>query len=155
MNRLLISHRGNLRGSIPELENTPSYILKAISRGYVCEIDIWYVDGGFYLGHDEPTTSIGVEWLLALKSSIIIHAKNIDAIIELSKTLLHYFWHENDKCTITSKGWIWCYPGIRIDTGSKAPMTVCVLPEAHDQDITNFSAICSDKVEKYDKASSL
>ena len=50
----LISHRGNLEGPNPERENHPDYIYEAIQAGYDVEIDIWFVDGKFKLGHDEP-----------------------------------------------------------------------------------------------------
>ena len=52
---ILISHRGNLNGKIPLRENEPDYIWLAIQAGYNVEIDIWFVDGKFKLGHDEPT----------------------------------------------------------------------------------------------------
>ena len=157
MNRLLISHRGNLRGAIPHLENTPAYIQAAIDLGYMCEVDMWHENGNFYLGHDEATTRFDMQWLESQRQSIIIHCKNMAALMELSKTQLHYFWHGDDDCTITSKCWTWCYPGTTIDKAVdvRSPTTVCVLPERHDQDTTNFSGICSDLIEKYDKASSL
>jgi len=49
-----ISHRGNIDGRIPNSENSPEYISLALSKGYEVEIDVWFVDGSFYLGHDEP-----------------------------------------------------------------------------------------------------
>ena len=50
-----------------ELENTPDYIDEAISLGYDVEIDIWKDEDGFYLGHDEPTYPINLEWLVERK----------------------------------------------------------------------------------------
>jgi hypothetical protein len=38
-------------------ENKP-IILKAIKLGYDVEIDIWVIDGAFYLGHDEPQYNV-------------------------------------------------------------------------------------------------
>ena len=63
----LISHRGNINGENIELENTPDYIDEAISLGYDVEIDIWKDEDGFYLGHDEPTYPINLEWLVERK----------------------------------------------------------------------------------------
>ena len=51
----LISHRGNLTGKYPLLENTPVYIREAVDAGYEVEIDVWGdTKGGLYLGHDGP-----------------------------------------------------------------------------------------------------
>ena len=50
----LISHRGNLNGPNKERENHPDYIWEALQAGYEVEIDVWWVDGKFKLGHDEP-----------------------------------------------------------------------------------------------------
>ena len=52
----IISHRGNIRGSIPEKENRPSYIDCALGNGYDVEIDINTVDGELWLGHDDHNT---------------------------------------------------------------------------------------------------
>jgi hypothetical protein len=51
---ILISHRGNLNGPNPERENHPDYIWEALRAGYEVEIDVWWVEGKFKLGHDEP-----------------------------------------------------------------------------------------------------
>ena len=50
---ILISHRGNVNGSILEKENSLEYIDNAICLGYDVEIDIWYKDNTIWLGHDE------------------------------------------------------------------------------------------------------
>ena len=38
---ILISHRGNINGRQPNLENLPEYIDSALELGYDVEIDIW------------------------------------------------------------------------------------------------------------------
>ena len=40
----IISHRGNIRGAIPDKENRPSYIDCAIGSGYDVEIDLRMID---------------------------------------------------------------------------------------------------------------
>jgi len=52
---ILISHRGNINGKKPNYENKPEYIWEALRKGYHCEIDVWFIDGKFKLGHDDPT----------------------------------------------------------------------------------------------------
>ena len=44
MRKILISHRGNLTGKQPELENTPSYIDAALAAGFKCEVDVYSYD---------------------------------------------------------------------------------------------------------------
>ena len=56
------------------------------------------------------------------------------------------FWHETDKYTITSKKYIWAYPGSIVTGNYKS---ICVLPELNDQCIKNFSGLCSDFIESY------
>ena len=51
---IYIAHRGNINGKFESYENEPNYIDRAIELGYDVEIDLWWVDGRTYLGHDEP-----------------------------------------------------------------------------------------------------
>jgi hypothetical protein len=110
----LIAHRGNWTGKQLEFENRPDYILSAIEYGYDAEVDLWLQKDMLYLGHDAPEYTINETYLENLSVNLWIHAKNIAAIEWLSKTNLHWFWHENDKITMTSKGCIWTYPEVFI-----------------------------------------
>ena len=47
---ILISHRGNINGRIPEKENRPQYIETTLVSGYDVEVDVWYVNGKLMLG---------------------------------------------------------------------------------------------------------
>ena len=106
---IIVSHRGNLSGRIPERENSPSYIEEAISAGYDVEIDVWFVDGQFYLGHDLPQYPVSSEWLCS--NPLWCHAKNKDALDKMMGLEVNCFWHETDKFTVTSDGFLWCFPG--------------------------------------------
>ena len=106
---ILISHRGNLRGKKTELENNPSYIQSTVDLGYDVEIDVWFVDGEWWLGHDNPEYKISFDYFS--NKPFWIHAKNMEALCSLqSYSSLNYFWHQEDDYTITSKGYIWTYP---------------------------------------------
>ena len=111
---VIISHRGNISGPDPKNENKPSNILKTL-EDFDCEIDLWYVKGHLMLGHDEPQYAIGEDFLK--NEGLWIHAKNMEALNFLNDTNLNYFWHQEDKATITSLGFIWCYPGIYCSNG--------------------------------------
>lgn len=137
----IISHRGNLEGSCED-ENSPLQICKALDCGFECEIDLWFVKNKLMLGHDEPQYRIDKAFLQ--KPGLWIHAKNIDALNWLHRTTLNYFWHEQDKATITSKGYIWCCPDIYCVSGITVTLNYIKLPE-------KICGICTDFPNKYKK----
>jgi len=143
---IFISHRGNLNGPNPKNENSPSYIEEALSL-FDVEIDVWYINNSFYLGHDNPLYQISSDFLL--NRNLWCHAKNIEALymmIELKVS--NCFWHQNDECTLTSNGYIWTYPGFKLTDKS-----IAVMPEvAHDKvGIRICAGICSDFIQSIAK----
>lgn len=104
----IISHRGNITGPNTNLENSPAYVIEAANNNYDVEIDVWLVGEEFYLGHDTPLYQIDKNFLL--NKNFWCHAKNLKALHRLMDIGAHCFWHQNDQVTITSKGYIWCYP---------------------------------------------
>ena len=62
----------------------------------------------------------------------------------MSKIDCHYFWHEEDDYTITSKGIFWVYPGKTLIKNS-----ICVLPELSSYNDFNCLGICSDFIMNY------
>lgn len=139
----LISHRGNLNGPNPYLENSPAQINKVIDLGYDVEIDLWFKDSNFYLGHDEPYYKIDKYWLSNKKENLWVHLKNLEAAETEVVKSLNYFWHESDKITLTSKGIPWCFPGIYIQNGITVCLDKNVIPES------KVMGICTDFVENY------
>jgi hypothetical protein len=112
----IIAHRANIDG-ISEFENHPSQIKKAIKNGFDVEIDIWNIDEKLFLGHDKPQYQIGLSWLNLYTDKLWIHLKNIEAFKIFKNTNFNYFWHENDKFTLTSKNIPWCYHKIYMQDG--------------------------------------
>lgn len=139
----LISHRGNIDGKTL-LENQPSYIDDAIELGYDVEIDIWYIGDRLYLGHDLAQYQIDIHWLENRKSKLWIHCKNHPALELMCETDLHYFWHDEDDVTITSKGIIWAHPKIR-----PLEKSIAVLPENHNWSVGDCLGVCSDYIKQY------
>ena len=142
-----ISHRGNLNGKNPVLENNPKYIIEALNKGFSVEIDVWFLEGNFYLGHDEPLFKIENNFLENPK--LWCHAKNLSALTSLGKLNTIYFWHQEDDFTLTSNGYIWTYPKKELSENS-----ICVLPERDKKNNFNYqnyncSGICSDFIEKF------
>ena len=126
------------------MENAPKYILRALSAGYDVEIDVWYVDNKFFLGHDKPQYLIEESFLKNKK--LWCHAKNTDALSEMMASGIHCFWHEEDTVTLTSKGHIWAYPG-------KQPIknSIAVMPEVNNDNVSECLGVCSDYIENWRK----
>jgi len=139
----LIAHRGNTFGINRTDENHPDYILAALEQGYDCEIDLWFVDNNFYLGHDEPQYQIE-QWKFLKDPRLWCHAKNYAALQVLLNLDVHCFWHQEDDYTVTSQGWIWAYPN---KPGNKR--TIAVMPELYNTDVAVFAVVCSDYVSNY------
>ena len=149
-NKVLISHRGNTDGPNPEHENKPSRIEEVLDMNYYVEIDVQYIDGKFWLGHDEPQYEIDEEFLIT--KNLYCHAKTIEALVALKELAdsypgryLIYFWHQDDDYTLTNMGDIWVYPGKPV-----LDNCIAVLPETIDNyDISKAIGICSDYIENY------
>ena len=140
-----ISHRGNLTGPEKKSENNPSYIEYALDKGFHVEIDVWFKEKKFYLGHDDPIYEVNIDFLN--KKNIWAHAKNIDALNELVKLNIHCFWHQSDDVVLTSKGYLWTFPGKFLTSNS-----IEVMPEANTKiikniKVSNCAGICSDYIE--------
>jgi glycerophosphoryl diester phosphodiesterase len=145
---ILISHRGNLTGPNPTKENSLPYIQEALDNGFDVEIDIWFNDGVFYLGHDVIQYEVTLDWLKKRKNNLWIHCKNIEAIewFNNSTVTYNYFWHQEDTVTLTSKNFIWAYPG-------KQPInrSIAVMPEIFNDKINLCIGVCSDYIQNYKK----
>ena len=103
----IISHRGNIRGCVPERENAPSYIDCAIGNGYDVEIDVWSVQGDLWLGHDEPQYKVTWNWIFQRQDNLWLHLKNAAAAKTLN--VFQSFCHTEDPYCYTSKGKIWLH----------------------------------------------
>ena len=58
----IISHRGNLHGKEVDNENNPEYIKKAL-RKFEVEVDVWFIDDSWFLGHDRPQYPVDLDFL--------------------------------------------------------------------------------------------
>lgn len=143
----LISHRGNISGPNPERENHPEYIFEALQAGYDVEIDVWFINGKFILGHDEPQHEFPFELIDQHYPKLWIHCKNMDALSTLNMLdqngdKVNYFMHENDLGVLTSKGYIWSTN--LFDRG------ILVMPEVFNKEPNEKTlGVCSDYIEKY------
>jgi len=141
---ILISHRGNLNGK-SDRENQPDYIEEALAQGFDVEIDVWFHQHGFYLGHDEPQYRVEEKFLE--KEGLWCHAKNIDALNRMiDNGRIHCFWHQEDDVTLTSEGYLWTYTGKQLTSNSIA----VELDKKAFKWVTNLVAgVCSDFIVRY------
>ena len=143
----LIAHRGNVAGRDQTLENSPEYIDTAISLAYDVEIDVRYVDQTIWLGHDKPERNVSFDWIKDRSNKLWIHCKDINALEFFQKNNQHnefnFFWHENDTVTLTSKNYIWAFPGITCCN------SIAVLPELTNHDVSKHLGVCSDIIKNY------
>ncbi len=144
----IIAHRANINGPRSKKENQKSSIKYCIDLDFDVEIDIRLLDGKLYLGHDIPEAIITKEELREIRNKVWIHCKNLKAFSFFSQIQeeFNYFWHEEDSYTLTSKGYIWAYPGEEL-----SPECICVMPEINSslitlKDLRNISiaGICTD-----------
>ena len=107
----IICHRGNTFGPDPENENKPEVIDYCINQGHDIEIDLWVHNNDLYLGHDEPTYPVPMDYLVSMKTRLWIHCKNLQASTELYRYRgFNYFMHDKDDYTLTSQCFVWTYP---------------------------------------------
>ena len=146
-----ILHRGNHAGP-NSIENNPDKLLSLIGKGYEIEIDLWYKDKKFFLGHDFPEYEIEESYLEY--SGFWIHCKDATTLeyMTLNKKHLHYFYHTTEDYVLTSKGYIWCYIGKPALENS-----VIVMPEKSlssytwEELVSKNCIICSDYLDVYIK----
>ena len=145
----LISNRGNIDIWNPDLENTQEYIQTAINQGYEVKIDLWTKDNKLYLGTNEPTQPLDFDWFERNNGRLWIQCRTIDVMAQFNKldsrgSNLHYFWHELNKISLTSRGYLWC------ESDKVVPGGIMYQPK-EDNDLTEAYGICSDSILKYKK----
>jgi hypothetical protein len=143
---IIISHRGNLTGPDFAQENHPDIIDIALSNGFDVEVDVRVIDSKFFLGHDLSQYEIPLNWFEQRSQKLWIHCKNVEAILLLKDSGLHYFWHDSDILTLTSKNILWAYP---CEVGIKG--SISVLPELKNTDLRDVYGVCTDYPFKYSK----
>lgn len=152
---LIISHRGNINGPGKEIENDQDHIntLLKITPFHI-EIDLWCsmqtnTIYDYYVGHDKPNEKLKIT--IENSARVLYHCKNKKCLEKLKENwhgdTMHYFWHETDSYTLTSKNKIIVYPGREILKDS-----IVMLPERGNysiEELKKASAVCTDYPFKY------
>lgn len=141
---IIYAHRGNIDGPIASLENKPSYIDTALLLGYNVEVDVQLLSGRLFLGHDSACYPIDNSWIEDRHENLLLHCKNL-ASLEFFRILgYHYFWHEHDLATLTSRGLLIARPGVQPLKDS-----IAVLPELQNENISCCIGVCTDYAKRY------
>jgi len=146
----MIAHRGLTDGPDVNLENRPQQIEATLEKGFDCEIDVWKVKDKWFLGHDRPDYEVDLEFLR--QDGLWLHCKNLDAFLYFSEYGLEYnfFWHQEDDYTLTSRHYIWTYPGKELTRNS-----IAVQPEARldwwswTKSCKNIAGVCTKHVYQF------
>jgi hypothetical protein len=146
----IIAHRANLYGPNPKTENNPETIIKVLSMGFDCEIDVWYINNNWWLGHDLPEWLIDFNFLL--NPGLWVHCKNLEAVnyFSTNNTPIEYFWHQNDDVTLTSSNFLWTFPGKKLyGNRSIAVLPEIVLEDYSKDELKKQYGICTDYPLEY------
>ena len=145
---IYISHRGNISCVNREKENSPEYIVKALDLGFYVEIDLFKIGNDLFLGHDEPKNPVGIDFFKENYAMLWIHCKNFEALNYFSgHKEINYFWHENDKFTLTSQNIIWTYPEQTV--GEKSVIVCQTLEQTEKYFTADCWGICTDYVNEF------
>ena len=140
----LIAHRGNISGP-SKRENAVEHIQQSIDLGFDAEVDIRWIDGEWWLGHDNPQYKIISPLTEFDNTKVWWHCKNFAALEMLQSSGLNYFWHQEDDHTLTSNGYIWTYPGKEVGTKNVIVMPETTMEIANAKKLKCYG-ICSDFV---------
>ena len=149
---ILISHRGNVTGRIPESENRPDYIQDTITLGYNVEIDVRMKEGQLYLGHDYAQYKVELEWLLERRDRLWIHTKDFESLDFLIDKGLRIFFHEQERQTIINNtNLIWSHDLRSISSKSIIPLLDLESIDKYGHLAQDVYGVCSDYLYKVEK----
>jgi hypothetical protein len=140
----LIAHRGLLYGPNRIRENRVDTVMGALEREFDVEVDVRCSDQRWFLGHDQPLEEVPRTFLE--RPGVWVHCKNVEALRRATPEM-HFFWHEQDAYTLTSRGFAWVYPGRELPVPRP---TVAVVTGKHGEEMLNSMAsigvagICTD-----------
>lgn len=142
----IISHRGNISGPEPNLENTKKSIDLALENNFDVEIDLWKVNNEFFLGHDKPLNKVSFEWLENRKKHLWIHTKNFNAfesLLEINRGFI-FFYYTCEPLVLTSNGKIWCHRIQEITNPANCIAPLLSKSSFQENKQTKWYGVCTD-----------
>src|SRR2546429_6228317 len=101
----IVALRANLEGR-SDCENHPQAVRKCLALGFGAEVDLWTIDGEYWLGHDRPTYPIKLEEFD--RDGVFFHLKTPFIPILQSADA---FAIDHDTFVVTIRGRIWANYG--------------------------------------------
>ena len=147
-----ICHRGNLEQKFVPDENKPELLDRRISNGYSVELDVWFVKGGYWLGHDEPQYEVSFEWLMKDAAAKYIHCKNGETFEHLLSKCgrlgynANLFYHTGEDYALTTRGHVIVHPGKPLLHGSVNMMPEMAVARRPQGEWNQTFAFCSDSL---------
>ena len=100
-----------------------------------------------FLGHDHPQENIDLEFLLQYRKKLWVHCKDVESLGVLADKNINCFGHSTDEFVLTSKGYIFTFPGTKQTENS-----ISVMPEiSNSKHSLSTFAVCTDYPYKYKK----
>jgi len=148
---IFISHRGNVAGANKRRENTCDYIDEAIEEGYDVEVDVRFMGGSLFLGHDCAERLVPLKWLAERRRELWIHAKNVDALLYLvANGEFKVFAHSSDPFTfIHNANLAWIHDLDLANNQSIIPL-IDKVDSVERFEIADVRGVCSDYISFYE-----
>lgn len=125
----IISHRGNLRGVDPK-ENFPDRI-KKVAETFETEVDAWFINGLYYLGHDRP--EFEVDKFFFMDSNLLVHAKTVATYLQLHRySDVNVFLQHQDGLAVSSGGDLILHASVREEVKSSGGLIIVALDGKFD-----------------------
>lgn len=146
-----IAHRGNIYGnSDKSKENTVYQAEEAINKKYDVELDIWYWNSKWWLGHDYPHNEVDYSFLTEYWKKLWLHCKDVDTftiLLQVSTPNLEFncFMHDQDLVAYTNRGFLWTYNNGKLRYDSIAVMPEHPCNNWSIEDISKCYGICTDQ----------
>ena len=145
-----IAHRGNLEGPNSPYENQFDYLKNAFDACGRVEVDIQTHNGELYLGHDDPQELVTHDIIEFLKRpGVYCHSKDTTSIPKLLTHECHTFFHQTDPVVFTSRGFIWCFPGVYVSDIQKSIWLDMYWKPLPQEMKRSCFAVCGDFWEPY------
>ena len=148
VHKLLISHRGNLNGQDLSTENSPKQIDLALKKGFDVELDLWFHENDYWIGHDSPQYKIDLSFLLDRKEFLFVHLKSpLDYFDTNEIVTLNWFIHTTEPYVYSNLGTKWYYPSKDIFNDGVNVMPEITIGKDSLKKLTGVS-VCSDYIER-------
>jgi len=143
-----IAHRGLMDGPNQRMENTPEQVCFALYCEFDVEIDLWWHEGQWMMGHEKPEHRIEHETLQRYDDKLWLHCRDVDTLSKALECKFNCFANDEDLIVVTSQGYLWSQHPKHWGSG-----VIAVKPELYRMqfDLSLADGICTNQPESYRK----